>query len=161
MEQSDGQTKPVFDFPTDAGSFVVDVGGQADGTVPREASQDLSEGTLTQTSRDFLLAQIFKFWNYNYNSPSGQDITLHGYVTVMPDGMLAPPFNGAQRWNPQEAMPQYAEAERTNNTIVTRALESFYLALRMSQPLKLPENPSESWPQRVSVSFNFKDLPTK
>jgi hypothetical protein len=80
---------------------------------------------------------------------------------VLPNGMLAAPFNGNQPWNPKTALPQYKEAKKTKNWFLQNLLESFYMALRLSQPLDLPPGSEKTWPRMISVSFRFKDLPKR
>mgnify|MGYP001217448820 CR=1 FL=1 len=147
-------------FNTDnEGITSVEVEGVENGPAGGQEVLGFSEDPFTQSERDFLMAQILKYWRFNYSTPEALELVLRGNIVVMPNGMLESPFNGAQRWNPHEALPQYAVAVQTGNEFLKQILESFYLALRMAQPLELPPNTEVSWPRRISVSFRFKDLP--
>ena len=80
---------------------------------------------------------------------------------MLPNGMLAAPFNGKQPWSPETVLPQYKESVKTKNWFAKDLLESFYLALRLSQPLDLPPGSEKTWPRVISVSFRLKDLPKR
>ncbi len=142
----------------DGGFSVEDEGGKG-GEDGAQKAPKVDEDPSLQSERDFLLAQIIKCWRYNYGDAGARTLVLNGTVEVLPDGMLAPPFNGTQRWDPQTALPQYGVAGRTGNRFLQQVLESFYLALRLAQPLKLPPDSAGSWPRLISVSFRFQDLP--
>ena len=159
VDQSDEETETVAAISPEDVVFRVEEEGRGKGAAGAKNALNEDKEPLTQSERDFLLAQILKYWRFNYSSPEGSNLTLTGHVVVMPDGMLAPPFKQNQPWKPQEAMPQYAEAVRSGNELVRRVLESFYLALRLAQPLLLPPDTGGSWPRRISVSFRFQDLP--
>jgi hypothetical protein len=124
-------------------------------------ADDQKKAELTQTERDFILAQIIKYWRFNYETLSETDLTLNGNVTVLANGMLAAPFNGNQPWSPETVLPQYKESIKTKNWFAKDLLESFYLALRLSQPLDLPPGSEKTWPRLISVSFRLKDLPKR
>ena len=139
---------------------------------PSEPDDGLGEGTglgtvdseqveLTQNERDIILAQIIKYWRFNFASEAADDLTLNGTVFVLPDGMLASPFNGHEPWNPQKAMPQYDETVKIGNTFMSNLMSSFYTALRLAQPLELPPSTKGTWPRKISISFRFKDLPQR
>lgn len=140
----------------DVSAFVIEkkVEGKGENPLPKIDSEE----SLTQSERDFLLAQIFEYWRFTYRVAEASELTLSGSVVVLPNGMLAAPYAGDLAWNPAGDMPQYAEAVQNGNELVKRALESFYRALRMSQPLDLPSDTSGNWPKRISVSFHFKDV---
>lgn len=131
--------------------------GVGAGTGPGSGTGEQVE--LTQSERDIILAQIIKYWRFNFASEAADDLTLNGTVVVQPDGMLAPPFNGREPWNPGKAMPQYDEAVKTRNTFMSNLMDSFYTALRLAQPLELPPATEGTWPRKISISFRFQDLP--
>ena len=110
------------------GGFSVEDEKSKGGTEAGQAALDADGDPILQSERDFLLAQILKCWRYNYGDAGARTLVLNGTVEVLPDGMLAPPFNGTQRWDPQTALPQYAVAGRTGNRFLQQVLESFYLA---------------------------------
>jgi len=141
------------------GGFSVEDEGSKEAAEGAQKALNVDEDSSLQSERDFLLAQVIKCWRYNYGDAGARTLVLNGTVEVLPDGMLAPPFNGTQRWNPQTALPQYGVAGRTGNRFLQQVLESFYLALRLAQPLELPPNSAGSWPRLISVSFRFQDLP--
>ena len=133
--------------------------GDGDGLGTGLDDQDKRE--LTQTERDIVLAQIIKYWRFNLTSPEAKELTLNGSVVVLPSGMLAPPFNGTDPWNPRKSMPQYDQALKSGNTFLSNLMISFYTALRLSQPLDLPASTKGTWPKKISISFRFKDLPNR
>lgn len=120
--------------------------------------QEIGDSQLTQTERDYILSQILKYWRFTYRVAEARELTLTGTVLVLANGMLAPPFAGDTPWNPERDMPQYKTVLKTGNELYRRALESFYRALRMAQPLDLPKESKGQWPKKISVSFHFKDV---
>jgi hypothetical protein len=66
------------------------------------------------------------------------------------------PANKDAPWNPGQIIENYQQLLRLGNTPQREALEGFLLALRLSQPLRLP--PGGKWPKRMVLRFANKDL---
>lgn len=111
---------------------------------------------LTQSEHDFILSQIMKYWHVDFHSPEAHGLVLQGVIYINADGTLASPLNKNDPWDPSAVVADYASMVRAGYTFRREAIEGFLLALRLSQPLKLP--PTGPWPRRMVFNFAFDDL---
>jgi len=143
-------------LPLATSSFQVAETGM-EGARSEVSVQGQDTAPLSATERDFILMQILPYLRPNAGAAARKDAAIMGYVIVLENGMLEAPFNANEDWNPQAAMPQYVQAQRSGDAFTQQALESFYLALRLAQPLTLPPGTAGTWPRRISVSVTLKD----
>ena len=121
-----------------------------------EEAQIGKRGEATQTERDVLLAQILPFWR----PPSeimAADPVMHVRVLLRADGSLGPPFTYTMAWNPAGAIDGYDKIPP--NDPRRRSMETFYVALRMAQPLNLPPELKAKAPLWIVLDFRFRDVP--
>ena len=111
---------------------------------------------LTQSEQDLVLAQIMKFWHADFHRPEAHGLILQATIVIQADGTLESPLNKDDPWNPGSVIGGYAELMRMGYTYRREAIEGFLLAIRLSQPLKLP--PTGPWPRRMVLRFAFDDL---
>jgi len=77
-------------------------------------------------------------------------------IEINPDGTFQPPLSANDPWRPDLIIGGYAEMTRLGYSYKREALEGFLLALRLSQPIKVP--PGGKWPKWMKLRFAFDDL---
>ncbi|MBI5165403.1 MAG: hypothetical protein HY985_16055 [Magnetospirillum sp.] len=110
----------------------------------------------TRTVRDLVLAQVLRYWR-NPARNWAQDPVMSLEVTVRADGKLAEPFGSDDGWNPAAAIEGWPAMLPSDPR--RKLLESFYLALRMAQPLDLPPELTAKLPMTVTLDFRLRDAP--
>ncbi len=113
---------------------------------------------LTQSERDFILAQILKYWNVDLHAPQAQGLVLQGTFYVQADGTLMSPVNKDDPWNPSAVVDNYDALGRSGDSYRRDAIDGFLLALRLCQPLQLPPGSQGPWPRKVMIRFAFDKL---
>ncbi len=111
---------------------------------------------LSQNEQDYVLSQILPYWKVDTHRPEGRGMVLEAIIEINPDGTLQAPLGRDDPWNPNGIIGGYAEMVRLGYSYKREALEGFLLALRLSQPLKLP--PGGKWPKWMKLRFAFDDL---
>ena len=111
---------------------------------------------LSQTEQDFVLSQILPFWKVDTHRPESKGMVLEAIIEIKPDGTLMSPLNRDDPWNPGAVISGYAQLARLGYSYQREAMEGFLLALRLSQPLRLP--PGGKWPKWMRLRFSFDDL---
>ncbi len=109
---------------------------------------------VTQSEHDFILAQILKMWRVDPNSYVPPDLVIFVDALVLANGELGSPLNKADPWNPGKLMPNYTQQP----PYLKKAIDSFILAIRLAQPLELPQQPPGYWPRRMKFAFRFSDV---
>lgn len=113
---------------------------------------------LRQSEEDYVLAQILKYWRFDFRPKENPDGVLTAVIFIHRDGSLAPPLNKDAPWNPGSVIRDYPVLKRMGPSYERDILEGFYLALRLSQPLEIPGVDTARWPKRVIVRFKLKDV---
>ena len=83
-------------------------------------------------------------------------LVLEATIEINQDGTLQYPLGRDDPWNPNGIIAGYAQMARLGYSYRREALEGFLLALRLSQPLKVP--PGGKWPKWMKLRFAFDDL---
>jgi protein TonB len=112
-------------------------------------------GDLAQSAQDKILAQVVRMWKFNSALLRGTDTVLSATLLVNRDGTLSGPMHKDAPWNPDAVIKGYSTLP---DGITRRTLETFLLALRMSQPLQLPPDDGKPWPRRMLLRFKPGDL---
>jgi len=111
---------------------------------------------LSQSEQDYILSQILPFWKVDPHRPEGKGMVLEAIIEIRPDGFLMSPLNRDDPWNPAGVIAGYGELARLGYSYRREAMEGFLLALRLSQPLRLPKySPGLRW---MKLRFSFDDL---
>jgi hypothetical protein len=111
---------------------------------------------LSQNEQDFVLSQILPFWKVDTHRPEGKGMVLEATIEINPDGTFQFPLGRDDPWNPGGIIAGYAQMARLGYSYKREALEGFLLALRLSQPIKVP--PGGKWPKWMKLRFAFDDL---
>ncbi len=111
---------------------------------------------LSQTEQDYILSQILPFWKVDTHRPEGKGMVLQAIIEIRADGTLMSPLNRDDPWNPAAVIVGYGDLARLGYSYRRESMEGFLLALRLSQPLKLP--PGGKWPKWMRLRFSFDDL---
>jgi hypothetical protein len=148
------------------GSNVAMVLGQGPILSMRLSDQDAAQGPegsrgpvgqeLSQSEQDFVLSQILPFWKVDTHRPEGKGMVLEAIIEINPDGTLQYPLGRDDPWNPNGIIAGYAQMARLGYSYKREALEGFLLALRLSQPLRVPSG--GKWPKWMKLRFAFDDL---
>lgn len=112
---------------------------------------------VTQSERDFILAQVMKFWRVDFHAPEARGLVLKGTFFLQADGTLMSPVNKADPWNPQAVVDEYDALAAGGYTYRREAIDGFLMALRLAQPFKLPSSQGP-WPKRITIRFAFEGL---
>lgn len=128
-----------------------EAGRASPGGGPREA-------TATQAVQDFILAQIARHWIIDVRSARFGNIVLNGRFTLLPDGMLAPPFGRNDPWDPRTMIRDYDVLLKPGNEALRTAIETFIQAARQAQPFRLPPDGKADEPRHLPLSFRLGDL---
>lgn len=123
---------------------------------PEPRHTALAAGELSQSAQDFVLSQVLRMWRFNFAAAKGRGFALSAAILVNRDGTLVGPMSKNAPWAPEEAIPGYDKMPE--DSYPKRAMESFLLALRLSQPLELPPDDGKPWPRRMVLRFRFDDL---
>lgn len=115
----------------------------------------LPAGELSQTTQDFILAQIIKMWRFDFAAGKGRNFGMTLLIHINRDGTLTDGLHKNAPWNPQSVIRDY---DQLPDGYVKRAMESMLLALKMAQPLELPPDDGKGWPRRMVLRFRFDDL---
>ncbi|CCG42091.1 hypothetical protein [Magnetospirillum molischianum] len=143
-----GETAPR-PAQTTAAVVSVETGGSRKPTAP-------VRGGLSQSAQDFILAQILKMWRFDSASMKGKGVVISAVIEINADGTLGGMMNRSVPWNPEAVISGYDRLPP--NSALRRALESYLLALRLSQPLTLPPDDGKGWPRRMVLRFAIDDL---
>ena len=127
-----------------------------DGTRGPEGSKGPVGEELSQNEQDFVLSQILPYWKVDTHRPEGRGMVLEAIIEINPDGTLQAPLGANDPWRPDLIIGGYADLTRLGYTYRREALEGFLLALRLSQPIKVP--PGGKWPKWMKLRFAFDDL---
>lgn len=148
------------------GSNVAMVLGQGPILSMRMSDQDATQGPegsrgpvgqeLSQSEQDFVLSQILPFWKVDTHRPEGKGMVLEAIIEINPDGSLQYPLGRNDPWNPNGIIAGYAQMARLGYSYKREALEGFLLALRLSQPIRVPAG--GKWPKWMKLRFAFDDL---
>lgn len=111
---------------------------------------------LSQNEQDYVLSQILPFWKVDVHRPEGKGMVLEAIIEINPDGTLQYPLGRDDPWNPNGIIAGYAQMARLGYSYKREALEGFLLALRLSQPIRVP--PGGKWPKWMKLRFAFDDL---
>lgn len=112
---------------------------------------------VTQSEKDFILAQVMRFWRVDFHAPEARGLVLTGTFFLQADGTLMSPVNKADPWNPGAVVADYDALASNGYSYRRDAIDGFLMALRLAQPFKLP--PTEGpWPRRVTFRFAFEGL---
>lgn len=122
------------------------------GSVARSAP---AAGDLSQSAQDMVLAQVVRMWHFDPLSLRGSRTVLTATLLVNRDGTLSGPMSKNAPWAPDEVIDGYGKMPDGTNK---RMLETFLLALRMAQPLRLPPDDGKPWPRRMMLRFRPGDL---
>lgn len=112
-------------------------------------------GPLSQSAQDMILAQVVAMWRFNTTALRGSNWVLTAKLTVNRDGTLAGPMNKDAPWKPDEIIRGYSSLP---DGTAKRMMETFLLALRLAQPLKLPPDDGKPWPRGMVLHFKPGDL---
>lgn len=113
-------------------------------------------GNLSQSIQDKILAQVLRMWHFKSSELRGSNAVLSAELLVNQDGTLAGLMHKDAPWNPGEVIAGYSALPEGSTG--KRVLETFLLALRMSQPLQLPPDDGKPWPRRMLLRFKPGDL---
>jgi hypothetical protein len=127
-----------------------------DGTRGPEGSRGPIGEELSQNEQDYVLSQILPYWKVDTKRPEGHGMVLEAIIEINSDGTLMHPLGRDDPWNPNGIIGGYAEMVRLGYSYKREALEGFLLALRLSQPIKVP--PGGKWPKWMKLRFAFDDL---
>ncbi len=127
-----------------------------DGTKGPEGSRGPIGEELSQSEQDYVLSQILPYWKVDTKRPEGRGMVLEAIIEINADGTLMHPLGRDDPWNPNGIIGGYAEMVRLGYTYKREALEGFLLALRLSQPIKVP--PGGKFPKWMKLRFAFDDL---
>jgi hypothetical protein len=127
-----------------------------EGKMGREADGGPIGEELSQSEQDFVLSQILPYWHVDTHRPEGKGMVLEAIIEIQQDGTLMSPLNRDDAWNPGAVIEGYAQLARMGYSYRREALEGFLLALRLSQPLKLPGR--GPWPKWMKLRFAFDDM---
>jgi len=127
-----------------------------DGTKGPEGSRGPIGQELSQNEQDYVLSQILPYWKVDTKRPEGRGMVLEAIIEINSDGTLMYPLGRDDPWNPNGIIGNYAELVRLGYSYKREALEGFLLALRLSQPIKVP--PGGKWPKWMKLRFAFDDL---
>jgi outer membrane biosynthesis protein TonB len=111
---------------------------------------------LSQSEQDYVLSQILPFWKVDTHRPEGKGMVLEAIIEINADGTLQSPLGRNDPWNPNGIIAGYAQMARLGYSYKREALEGFLLALRLSQPIRVP--PGGKWPKWMKLRFAFDDL---
>jgi len=111
---------------------------------------------LSQSEQDYILGQILPFWKVDTHRPEGKGMVLEAIIEINADGTLMSPLNRDDPWNPGGVIAGYRDMVRLGYSYRRESMEGFLLALRLSQPLRLP--PGGKWPRWMKLRFAFDDL---
>jgi len=111
---------------------------------------------LSQNEQDYVLSQILPYWKVDVHRPEGRGLVLEAIIEINPDGTFQYPLGRDDPWNPGSIIGGYADMVRLGYSYRREALEGFLLALRLSQPIKVP--PGGKWPKWMKLRFAFDDL---
>lgn len=132
--------------------------------LPKEETKDGPPGAtgregpeLTQSERDFILAQVLKYWHVDFHAPEARGLVLQGVFYVQADGTLASPVNKNDPWDPSAVVENYASLGPSGRSYRRDAIDGFLLALRLCQPLQLPSSKGP-WPRKILIRFAFDSL---
>ncbi len=114
---------------------------------------------MVQSERDFFLSQIVDHMFIDLDAPQFERIQIYGAYVVMPDGMMAPPFDKSlpfdmSRMVDAETWQMMQQPSRANLRV---AMESFLRGMYLAQPLQLPPNFGNQ-PKRMTLNFKMGDL---
>ena len=127
-----------------------------DGSKGPEGSRGPIGEELSQNEQDYVLSQILPYWKVDTKRPEGRGMVLEAIIEINSDGTLMYPLGRDDPWNPNGIIGNYAELVRLGYSYKREALEGFLLALRLSQPIKVP--PGGKWPKWMKLRFAFDDL---
>lgn len=122
------------------------------GSVSRPAQ---AAGDLSQNAQDMVLSQVIRMWHFDPFALRGTRTVLTATLLVNRDGTLSGPMSKNAPWTPDEVIDGYDKMPDGTNK---RMLETFLLALRMAQPLRLPPDDGKPWPRRMVLRFRPGDL---
>jgi hypothetical protein len=133
--------------------------GEAPGEEPREVEYKGISGPgaaeATQTARDMLLMGIFQHFTVE---PQMRGLAITSLVvTVMPNGMLAAPFEGTRPSDPSLTSRGYTTLRPGDPR--KRLMEEFDLAIRAAQPFHLPPALVFRAPFSIRLDFRLSDVP--
>lgn len=122
------------------------------GSVSRPAQ---AAGDLSQSAQDMVLSQVIRMWHFDPVALRGTRTVLTATLLVNQDGTLSGPMSKNAPWAPGEVIDGYDNMPDGTNR---RMLETFLLALRVAQPLRLPPDDGKPWPRRMVLRFRPGDL---
>lgn len=111
----------------------------------------------TQTLADYILQQAVPHWRFNYRDPRYGGFEFTGYVRLLADGTLAPPFHKNDPLDFYSMIHEYRRLLQPGSQDARRAMETFVIALRAAQPFQLPPGVS-GYPRTVPIGFLLGDL---
>jgi hypothetical protein len=129
---------------------------EQDGAKGPEGSRGPIGEELSQSEQDYVLSQILPYWKVDTKRPEARGMVLEAIIEINADGTLQYPLGRDDPWNPNGIIGGYAEMVRLGYSYRREALEGFLLALRLSQPLRVP--PGGKWPKWMKLRFAFDDL---
>ena len=127
-----------------------------DGAKGPEGSRGPVGEELSQSEQDYVLSQILPYWKVDTHRPEARGMVLEAIIEINADGTLQYPLGRDDPWNPGGIIGGYAEMARLGYSYRREALEGFLLALRLSQPIRVP--PGGKWPKWMKLRFAFDDL---
>ncbi len=114
---------------------------------------------MVQSERDYFLSQFVDHMFIDFDAPQFERIQIYGAYVVLPNGMMAPPFDKALPFD----MSRMVDAETwramqlPQNRNLRVAMESFLRGMYLAQPLQLPPDFGDK-PKRMTLNFRLGDL---
>lgn len=116
------------------------------------------DSVASQAVQDFILAQIARHWLIDVRSPRFANIEIGGRFTLLPNGMLAPPFGKSDPWDPPKMIRGYDQLRGPDAQAIRTALITFLQAVRQAQPFRLPPDGKTDEPRTLPLHFRLGDL---
>ena len=103
-----------------------------------------------------MLSQILPFFRLDTHRPEAKGMMLEARIMIGPDGMMSGALNPLNPWDPAAVIEGYPALVRLGHSYRRDSLEAFLLAIRLSQPLRVP--PGGKFPKWMILRFKFDDL---